>query len=154
AMDYHDALSADLPAPQDDDPAGLRRDILDELADHLACAYNRERLRGADAGEARKRVFERFGDPAAVARRLWFDAIGGKIMAQRVLLTACLVVSLASLSLAGAMWVQVNRNRAQSEAARAAAEAMRAVALRSAQAEANQREMAKQLRAISEEIKS
>ena len=45
-MDFHDTLSADLPPPRDDEPAGLRQDILDELADHLACAYNRELLRG------------------------------------------------------------------------------------------------------------
>ena len=66
-MDFRDALSADLPAPRDDEPDSLRDDILDELADHLACAYRRELLRGADPRPARQRVLERFGDPAAVA---------------------------------------------------------------------------------------
>ena len=42
-----------------------------------------------------------FGDPAAMARRLWLDAMKGKIMAQRVLIATCLVVTLASLSLVG-----------------------------------------------------
>src|SRR5271168_2044883 len=102
----HDALSAELPPPRDDEPAALRQDILDELADHLGCAYHRELLRGANSVEARRRVMERFGDPAAVARRLWFDAMRGKIMAQRVMIATCLVVTLASLSLAGGMYVQ------------------------------------------------
>ena len=62
------ALSSELPAPRDDEPAGLRQDILDELTDHLACSYNRELLRGAHPGEAHRRAIERFGNPAAVAR--------------------------------------------------------------------------------------
>src|SRR5438309_2371033 len=92
-MDFRDTISAGLPGPWDDDPEGARRDIVDELADHLACSYNRELLRGVDANEARQRVLQRFGDPAAVARRLWFDAIGGKLMARRVILAACFVAS-------------------------------------------------------------
>ena len=53
-MNDFEALSSELPAPRDDEPARLRQDILDELADHLACSYNRELLRGADPGEARR----------------------------------------------------------------------------------------------------
>ncbi len=103
----------------------MRQDILDELADHLGCAYNRELLRGANPVEARRRVMERFGNPAAVARRLWFDAMKGKIMAQRVMIVTCLVVTLASLSLAGVLCQQ--SVRAQRDSARAAAEAIRAM---------------------------
>ena len=84
----------------------LRDDIVDELADHLACAYRRELLRGADAATARQRVLERFGDPAAVARRLWLDAMKGKIMTQRILVACCVLLTLISLSLAGMMWMQ------------------------------------------------
>ena len=51
---------------------------------------------------ARQRVLERFGDPAAVARRLWLDAMKGKIMAQRVLIATCLVVMLACCHFGGA----------------------------------------------------
>ena len=47
-MDFRDTLLTLLPPPRDDEPASLRQDIIDELADHLACAYNRELLRGAD----------------------------------------------------------------------------------------------------------
>ena len=86
---------------RDGEPAGLRRDIVDELGDHLAALYTRELLRGVDASSARQRVLQRFGDPAAVARRLWLDAMKRKIMASTVSLFAACLVTLASLSLAG-----------------------------------------------------
>ncbi len=105
-MDFRADLSAELPAPRDDEPGGLRDDILDELTDHLACAYRRELLRGADAATARQRVLERFGDPAALARRLWFDAMKGKIMAQRILVVCCILLTVISLSLAFVTWNQ------------------------------------------------
>jgi hypothetical protein len=77
-------------------------------------------------------------------------------MAQRVLVATCLVVSLASLFLAGTMWVQTNRDRAraQEESARAAYEAVKAIALQNARAEAGQQELAKQLRAMADEMRS
>ncbi len=106
AMDYRKGLSAELPAPRDDEPGGLRDGILDELTDHLACAFRRELLRGADAATARQRVLERFGDPAALAGRLWFDAMKGKIMSQRILVACCIVLTAISLSLAFVMWNQ------------------------------------------------
>jgi hypothetical protein len=121
-MELRDTLFAELPPPRDDEPTGLRQDILDELADHLACAYNREVLRGERADEARRRVLDRFGDPAAVARRLWLDAMKGKIMARRILIATCLVVTLASLSLAGLMWRQAIDAHRAAVAERVAAE--------------------------------
>ena len=45
SIEFRERLSALLPPPRDDEPASLRQDILDELADHLICAYNRELLR-------------------------------------------------------------------------------------------------------------
>jgi hypothetical protein len=148
-MYEHDALSANLPPPRDDEPAGLRQDILDELADHLGCAYNRELLRGAESGEARRRVMERFGDPAALARRLWFDAMRGKVMAQRVMIATCLVVTLASLSLAGGLYVQsVQAQRAYSR------EVIKALLAQNGNAQATQREMLKRLHEMSEAIRN
>jgi hypothetical protein len=96
-----DAISAELPPPREDEPAALRQDILDELADHLGCAYNRELLRGTGPVEARRRMLERFGDPAAVARRLWFDATKGRIMAQRILIATCFVMVAVCFLLVG-----------------------------------------------------
>lgn len=85
-------LSAKLPPPHDDEPAQLRSDILDELQDHLNCAAERERRRlqlsdqPADQASVWTAVIERFGDPSALARRLWLDAMKGRIMTQRVLI--------------------------------------------------------------------
>jgi hypothetical protein len=151
-MDFRDTVSAELPAPRDDEPAGLRQDILDELADHLACSYNRELLRGSKPVAARRRVIERFGDPAAVACRLWLDAMKGKIMARRMMIATCLVVTMASLSTAGVMWNQ--SARAQRESARAVAEAVRLMAEQNQQAQAGQQELLKQLREMSETVRS
>ncbi len=110
-MSFRDGLSAELPSPRDDEPASLRNDIFDELADHLACAYRRELLRGADAATAQQRVLEHFGDPALLARRLWFDAMRGKIMTQRILVVCCIVLTMVSLSLAFLMWNQAMQSR-------------------------------------------
>ena len=88
-------LAAELPPARDDEPASLRDDIADELADHLHCAMQRELLGGAStkSDDVRHRVLDRFGNPAAVARRLWWDAMKEKIMAQRI---TAIMVSLAT----------------------------------------------------------
>ena len=147
-LHFRDAVSALLPPPRDDEPATLRQDIVDELGDHLACAYNRELLRGVDSNLARQRVLERFGDPAAVARRLWFDAMRGKIMAQRVLIASCVVVTVASLSLVGLVWIQSNRAAAETiEANRKLSEAL-------AQAQTTNKDMLSKLSEMSEAIRN
>lgn len=99
-------LSAKLPPPHDEEPAQLRSDILDELQDHLSCAVDRERRRlelndqPTDQTNVWTAVIERFGDPSALARRLWFDAMKGRLMTQRVLLGAVgILLILVSLSL-------------------------------------------------------
>src|ERR1700728_1347101 len=108
-MDLRNTLSALLPPPRDDESASLRQDIIDELSDHLVCAYHRELLRGVDSTIARQRVLDQFGAPAAVARRLWLDAMKGKMMAQRFLIATCQAVILACLSLVGFVYVQSSR---------------------------------------------
>jgi len=141
-MDFRDSVSADLPTPRDDEPAGLRQDILDELADHLTCSYNRELLRGVNPGEARRRAIERFGNPAAVARRLWLDAMKGKIMAQRILIATCLVMVAACFGIVGLVWNQSSRVAAE------AAEANRRFAEALGQTQAINQEMLKQLQVM------
>ena len=100
-MDFRELLSAQLPPIRPDEPAHLRQDILDELSDHLICAYHREILRGVDRAVVQQRVLEHFGDPAALACRLWLDAMRGKITAQRVLIATCVLVTLACLASVG-----------------------------------------------------
>jgi putative hemolysin len=68
-------LSARLPPARDDEPPSLRQDIIDELADHLACAKRREMLTTNDEARAEQRVLDKFGDPREVARKLWFLAM-------------------------------------------------------------------------------
>jgi len=149
-MDYRETLSALLPPPRDDEPASLRQDIGDELGDHLACAYNRELLRGEDSSGARQRVWERFGDPAAVARRLWLDAMKGKIMTQRVLIATCLVVMLACGATVALAWHWMNHDQLlRSRAAAEAIEANRRMSEALAQSQAANQEMLKQMRDMS-----
>ncbi len=65
-MDFGEPIPLKLPAARDDEPDGLRQDIDDELADHLACGAKRELLRGTDPTKVWRAVTERFGDPGAV----------------------------------------------------------------------------------------
>ncbi len=98
-------LTADLPAPRDDEPESLRQDIVDELRDHLACAFVRElhtpSSRGCISADqttqdtVQQRVLARFGNPASIARRLWWDAQQEKIMSQRLMLAASVVMAVA-----------------------------------------------------------
>jgi hypothetical protein len=147
-MDFCDGLSAELPAPRDDEPGGLRDDILDELADHLACAYRRELLRGADAATAKQRVQVRFGDPAALARRLWFDAMRGKIMSQRILVVCCILLTVVSLSLAFVLWNQAR------DVLRLAAIEHHESEMARRRAESVQQQMLEQLQAVSKSVNS
>src|SRR5262245_60234047 len=85
-MSAPDDLTAALPAPRDDEPAGLRGDIVDEVSDHLTCATRREQLHGrVDETEARRRAIHRFGDPARICFQLWWARMRGTIMTQRSL---------------------------------------------------------------------
>lgn len=120
-MTQPDDIAARLPSPRDDEPRELRRDIVDELADHLHCAVARERLRddGVSSGSnatnrdeaALSAALERFGDPAAVARRLWFDAMKEKIMSQRIVSITAVAACAACIACAFFMWRIVESNR-------------------------------------------
>ncbi len=93
-----DEKVADLPPPRTEEPANLRRDIVDELADHLTCALKREQCADApqDNQRPQHRVLDRFGDPVAVARKLWFDALWERIMTQRILIAACVAMAIVA----------------------------------------------------------
>ena len=57
-----DEIGAAFPPPRGDEPAGLRRDIADELADHLYCAVQQELKRTHDKQTAQENVLARFGE--------------------------------------------------------------------------------------------
>ncbi len=147
-MDFGAPMPLELPPARDDEPDGLRQDIADELADHLACGAKRERLRGTDPAKIWRAVTERFGDPGAVARRLWQDAMKEKIMAQRVLIATCLFVTAASLALVGIFWMQSTR------AANELAETNRRMVETLTENQATNREVLKQLQGLAKSVKA
>ena len=70
-----------FPSPHRAEPENLRQNIIDELADHLALAAEDEVVKHGRSQEgAWKRAVERFGNPDAVARKLWWDAMRERVM--------------------------------------------------------------------------
>lgn len=110
-MEFDDALDAPLPDPRGDEPPALRQDIADELNDHLHQALTRERRRGTDEQTARRTVIDRFGDPAGVARKLWFDSMKETIMKERMTMVAMLAVVIASAMACAGMWLLLEQSR-------------------------------------------
>lgn len=115
-MHWPPDIADDLPAPRDDEPSSLRQDIADELSDHLQCAFTRELHVTRDEQTAQEKALDRFGDPRAVARTLWFDALRDNIMSQRLTFVALAVVLLASLGSTAATWFVVEQGRRANEA--------------------------------------
>ena len=116
--DPHD-IASDLPAPREDEPESLRSDIIDELADHLQCAAAREQFLAAAAhepadpplyNEIRDRVLARFGNPAAVARRLWWDAMQETVMGQRFSLVMQGLMAAAVVMMCVFVWRMITDN--------------------------------------------
>lgn len=83
-MSWAEVITESLPPRRGDEPGSLRADIADELADHLACAMKRELRRTDDEAAAERKVLEKFGNPATIARRLWWDAMKESIMKERI----------------------------------------------------------------------
>ena len=89
-----------FPAPHPREPGGLRQDILDEIADHLACAAEREEERQEEENEGAvwDRVLDRFGDPDAIARKLWWDQMRETVMREWIQTGVMVVVTIAVLA--------------------------------------------------------
>lgn len=86
-----------FPAKHSREPKGLRQDILDEIADHLACATEREHEQDETGDEETvwRRVLDKFGDPDTVARRLWWDQMRETVMREWIQTGVMIVVGLA-----------------------------------------------------------
>ncbi len=112
-MVRHDGLTDACGPQRDDEPAGLRRDIADELADHLACAVRRQQQQGDEDDAAERAAAERFGDPRAVARRLWLDAMKETIMNERIKLG---LIAAACIAVCAMMWSMLQQDRQVNEA--------------------------------------
>jgi hypothetical protein len=113
-MDWREAAADGLPTPRNDEPASLRQDILDELADHLDCALTRELSKNISPEEAVANVKRRFGDPQDLARRLWLDAMKDAIMSKRLTLATMGFMTVICLMLG---WIAWTSQRASQEAA-------------------------------------
>jgi tetratricopeptide (TPR) repeat protein len=100
-MKFDDDFAMALPRRRDDEPPELRAQIVKELRDHLACAYQRELLRTGDEAQATKRVQEQFGDPRQLVRKLWFAAMQEKIMSQRILIGLSALLAIACVGMGG-----------------------------------------------------
>ncbi len=89
-----------FPARHPREPGGLRQDILDEIADHLACAAEREQERQENENEEAvwSRVLERFGNPDAIARKLWWDKMWEAVMREWIQTGVMVVVTIAVLA--------------------------------------------------------
>lgn len=111
-------LLADLPEPRDDEPASLRADIADELADHLQCAFRREVLKDGDTAAAQRRALDRFGDPQQLARRLWWQAMRSQLMKQRIVFALQWMVALTAMLISGAVFWQQSQLLAELRQAR------------------------------------
>lgn len=104
--------AAALPPEREDEPASIRQDILDELADHLGCAFRRELLRtNGDGQRAEANVMRQFGDPRRIARKLWFDAMRKKLMLQKVLIGTCAALVAACVLFGVLLWQTVAEMR-------------------------------------------
>ncbi len=80
-MLWPEANAKRFPSPHRHEAPNLRQDILDELADHLALAAEEEmEMKRRPVAEAWARALARFGNPDAIARRLWWDAMREKVM--------------------------------------------------------------------------
>ncbi|HEX5445783.1 MAG TPA: carboxypeptidase-like regulatory domain-containing protein [Pirellulales bacterium] len=127
-MDGEHRIESRLPAPRGDEPPALRQDIADELNDHLQQALARARRRGTDEQMARKAVLDRFGDPASVARRLWFDSMKETIMKERMTMVAMLAVITASVMACVGMWLLLEQSRQANAAVLAELKSLHAAA--------------------------
>ncbi len=114
-MPWQDDISANLPPPNEGEPANLRQDILDELADHLSCAMQRELRRTDDPNAARHAVLKRFGRPETIARTLWLDAMKEQLMNQRMMLVTQLAMIAAIAVLSVVVIVSLRQNARMQE---------------------------------------
>jgi len=108
-MPWHEDITGALPPPEGEYQRDLRRDIIDELVDHLECATRRELRHTDDLDAARRAVLRRFGNPRRIACRLWFDALKESIMSQRVSLITNVVLAVVCIALAVFVFVTIRQ---------------------------------------------
>ena len=107
-----DDLAADLPSPREDEPESLRQDILDEVRDHLLCATRREQLLGTtDEQTGWRRALSCFGNPQAMVRQLYWQAMWSRIMQQRIVLVSSAGMLGLGVIMVALMWTMLQRQQ-------------------------------------------
>jgi hypothetical protein len=104
-----DSLLSDLPPPRADEPPTLRQSIAEELTDHLLSAFRRERVLSTDDATAWQRVLAEFGNPQRVAFELWWQAMKGRIVGQRIFWSVQTTIAIAVLITMGLMLRSINQ---------------------------------------------
>ena len=111
-MNYPDLIDEGFPSPDEREPAELRGDIADELSDHLTCIFDEERSqKEIDESAAHSRALERFGNPKRLAYRLWWEAMKEKIMKDRIILIAMILMAIGTIAVAGLTWVSFQKSQ-------------------------------------------
>jgi hypothetical protein len=83
------------------------------LADHLAFAADRERQGGFTGATVWQRVLDRFGNPNAVARQLWWDAMKESIMRDWIKTAVITLVGAAMMVFMVIMFQQMQQSNQQ-----------------------------------------
>ena len=95
------AAESVAPSPS---PPNLNADITDELTDHLSLAARDLQLAGHPADEAQKLAHQKFGDLAAIRRRLFWIHQGDELMLRTALAIVCAVLVIAVAALGIGNW--------------------------------------------------
>lgn len=98
------------------DPESLQQDIVDELSDHMQCLVERELDALSDPNKAREGALKSFGATNLIVRQLWFDAMKGRIMSQRIVLFVALAMSSLCLFVGWIAWSSSERTRQSNQA--------------------------------------
>ncbi len=104
-MNWPEVIGRGFPAPHEREPVHLRRDITDELNDHLLCAMRRELRRNPDEIQAERAVLDRFGNPKKLAYRLWWEAMKEIVMKDRIMLGVIVVLAVAVVAMSVFVWL-------------------------------------------------
>ncbi|MEM6259843.1 MAG: hypothetical protein AAGI37_16330 [Planctomycetota bacterium] len=94
------------------DHASLRRDIADELTDHLVLSAKAEQLSGANEPTSQQAALDHFGNPDMLAKRLYFDAIKGRIIRQNIRSGALVVLTVAGVGLGVSAFLTIRTGQA------------------------------------------
>jgi len=109
-MSWREDITAHLPPPEDEGQVHLKQNIVDELADHLSCAMQRELRKIDDESVARRAVLVRFGSVKRIACRLWFDAMKETIMNQRIAMISNAVLAAACIAVCIIAFLAMRQN--------------------------------------------